>query len=131
MTSTRKLLMSTQKLSRREFLSEVLEALDGMEKKELVTGQLFLEDGGCCAFGAWILHRLGGKDAYASFVTDYGDRYETLAESFGVHLRFVSELYGTNDQLGSPSTGAGEIPAERWARMRKWVERELKWMKTQ
>lgn len=95
-------------------LEELLEALDAMPVKELISGDLITEDGYCCTVGALLLHR-EVPDAGR-----YHERNEELADELDVSEPLIQEIEWENDE------GAlRETPSMRWARMRAWVARQI------
>lgn len=103
-------------------LRELAAALDAMPEKRLVKNQLQTKDGDCCTLGC--LAAVKGKD-----FTEYEDADEydlqelnpELAEAFNVAECLVQEIEWENDSLGNYET-----PEKRWARMRAWVDDNLK-----
>ena len=102
-------------------LRELAAALDAMPEKRLVPGQLQRKDGDCCALGCLAMAK--GKD-----LTEHEDSHDCdlrelnpeLAETFDVAECLIQEVEYENDE------GAWkETPEQRWARMRRWVEKNL------
>lgn len=99
------------------FLREMLAALDAMPQKELIIGELVTASGACCALGAVAVAR--GID-----VSDLKPEYEpeAVAARFGVAEAFSREVQYENDE----AMWVRETPAERWARMRRWVAEQIR-----
>ncbi|PTQ70398.1 hypothetical protein [Pseudomonas sp. GV071] len=109
------------------FLRELAEALDAMPVKRLITEEL-KADGEFCTLGA-----LGNARGLDMSVIDPDDT-ETVAFKFGIARAMACEIVFENDDSSSVriinddgSIGwRRERPEERWVRMRKWVERNIK-----
>jgi len=97
------------------FLKEMLAALDALPEKRLVRGELEA-DGAVCAIGS--VGKARGVDM--SKIDPY-DR-ETVAVTFGVAEALAAEVMDVNDEQG----GYRETPEARYARVRRWVEEQLK-----
>ena len=93
------------------FLLELIDALDAMPKKELISKQLVTLSGGFCALGA-----VGAKRQIDLSSLDPEDT-ETVAETFGIAEAMVREIVHHNDEvyLGN------ETPQDRWKSMRAWA----------
>lgn len=108
-----------------EFLRELRDALDAMPVKELIAGELVGDDGACCAIGCIALARgldvsdLDPEDAEA--VGKAFDIAEPLAREI-VYENDEYEIYGEFPKFERLE----ESPAERWQRMRKWVDGHIK-----
>jgi hypothetical protein len=94
-------------------LREMAAALDAMPVRELVAGEIVRDEGHVCALGAVALAR--GLDVSQLDPTD-GDE---VGKTFGVASCLVREIAYENDE------GGNETPAQRWKRMRAWVEENL------
>lgn len=98
------------------FLLEMLAALDALPEKKLVAHDLETEDGCVCALGA-VGKRRGGDlnklDPYDM---------ETIAGRFGIADAMAKEIVYENDEGGA----ASEAPEARYARVRKWIESEIR-----
>ncbi len=97
------------------FLREMAAALDAMPVKELITDEVVRDDSGVCAIGSVALAR--GLDVSTLDVYDGDD----VAKRFGIARALACEIEYENDECGKQ----GETPAERWTRMRRWVEANL------
>ena len=95
-------------------LREMLMALDAMPAKRLISRDL-IKEGEVCALGAVAAAR--GLDVSA---LDPEDR-DTVAAVFNIAPALAAEIVYENDE-----TWAGEMPEERYARMRAWVVANLK-----
>jgi hypothetical protein len=93
------------------FLRKLRAALDAMPTKRLIAQELADANGDVCAMGA--------VDPNARI--DPYDR-EAVAKHFGIAPAMAAEIAYENDEgkLFGPET-----PEERWARMRRWVERQI------
>lgn len=103
------------------FLFEMLEALDAMPEKRLISRDLCApafvppQCGGVCAIGS-----VGVKRGVEMTALDPDD-YDRIASTFGVASPLVQEIEWMNDE------GAWiETPEQRWIRMREWVVQNLK-----
>ncbi len=118
------------------FLRDMAAALDAMLVKELIAEELVTEEGDCCAIGAVCLAR--GIDTSKIDYEEYGqvaaavDIATPLAreieyENDADYAKF--EMKPDADKLPHWSRNRyiriAETPAERWQRMRKWVERHI------
>jgi hypothetical protein len=97
------------------FLREMIAALDAMPEKKLARSVLVGAEGEVCAMGCVLKAR--GTD-----VTNVDpEEYETVAEVTGLAEAMVREIAYENDE-GSWR----ETDEQRWTRMRKWAEKEIK-----
>ncbi len=96
------------------FLGEMLTALDALPEPKLVAMELEA-DGQVCAIGS--VGRMRGVDM--SKIDP--EEYSQVASAFGINEKLAQEIMWMNDDAGSWK----ETPEERFARMRKWVERHL------
>jgi len=103
------------------FLREMAAALDAMPEKVLIAHEI-VADGDACAIGAVALSR--GMDVSDLHENDPDE----VARRFGIARALVCEIAYENDE-GGPWLRS-EAPAERWKRMRRWVEAHLKGDKT-
>lgn len=107
------------------FLREMAVALDAMPVKELVADEVVRDSEHVCAMGAVALAR--GLD-----VSELDpDDSDTVAAKFGIARALACEIAYENDEHrrlyeraadGSWKRPPDETPAERWQRMRKWVD---------
>lgn len=98
------------------FLREMAAALDAMPVKELVDDVIVRDNEHVCAIGAVALARkidVSELDVY--------DRH-AVAKTFGIAPALAAEIAFENDD----DFGYGDrSPAERWTRMRRWVDAHL------
>lgn len=111
------------------FLREMASALDAMPVKELVAEDIVRDSEHVCAMGAVALARK--LDVSKLDVDDPG----MVADTFGIARALACEIAYENDENAplyapGPPGPAGEwkpeTPAQRWQRMRKWVDACLK-----
>lgn len=93
-------------------LREMLEALDAMPTKRLISGELE-KDGEHCALGA-----VGAKRGMDMSDID-PDEYEQVASRFGIAEALAREIEYINDDW------AHETPERRWVRVHKWVAENI------
>lgn len=125
------------------FFRELLAALDAMSVKELhaetfdegpVSGGDEIVDGGVCALGA--LARAKGIDITDADPED-DQAAEELAIKFDIADCLAREVIWANDEwnigyrkvrnyTGEHMGFRADTPAERWRRMREWVEDQIK-----
>jgi hypothetical protein len=111
-------------------LIELRDALDAMPNKRLVADNL-QSDGDFCALGV-----LGAKRGIDMTDIDPGCA-ETVASVFGIADAMAREIVYENDEWGGDfqmqADGSyqyvKESPEHRWARMRNWVESNIKQVK--
>lgn len=96
------------------FLRELIEALDALPKKELITDILEC-DGEVCALGA-----VGIKRKLDMSNLDVHDP-DTLGGAFGIAYQMVQEIEWVNDDAGYEDTNAA-----RWQRVRDWAASKVK-----
>jgi hypothetical protein len=90
------------------FLRELIQALDAMPEKKLISHEL-IENGQVCAIGAVGMARglnLNELDPYD---------YDIIADTFGIAHQLVREIEWENDENG------GSTPERRWEKMREWA----------
>lgn len=97
------------------FLRELAAAMDAMPEKVLISGELVNTDGDCCTIG--VVCKARGVDVSQ---IDY-EVPEQVGAAVGVARQLAAEIEWMNDDYGSWD----ETPAERWTRMRKWVESKI------
>jgi hypothetical protein len=106
-----------------KMLRELRDALDAMPTKELVPGVLQTKAGECCALGC--LAAAKGKDLTEYELFDPYDLSElnaSLAKDFDVAECLVREVEYMNDE----GYYGKETPQQRWERMRRWVDKQIK-----
>jgi hypothetical protein len=96
------------------FLKDLIEALDAMPEKRLIKHSL-QENGEVCAIGA-----LGLKRGVDMANLDPEDP-EQVGHAFGISSMLASEIVYENDEKNYRQT-----PEERWLRMRKWADENIK-----
>jgi hypothetical protein len=105
-----------------DFLREMLAALDALPEKKLITREFQDKNGCVCALGAVAKARgvempeLDPDDEDPDFVS-YQAKHK-----LNVTRALASEVMWHNDEVGSRK----ETPEERWVRVRKWIEKEIK-----
>ena len=98
------------------FLRELLDALDAMPVKELITGELE-RDGSYCALGVVGARR--GLDLKAIEADDPED----VAKHFKIARALVAEIEFENDE----GAWRYDIPPEKhWTRIRRWTAENIK-----
>lgn len=97
------------------FLKEMLDALDALPEKRLVSNELIAE-GEVCAIGAVGLKR--NVDLAALDPEDY----ICIANTFGIARTMAQEIMYMNDTYFYYK----ETPEHRWQRMRDWVASKIK-----
>lgn len=98
------------------FFRGLVEALDSMPNKRLVYGDLETPDGDVCALGAKARHQSASLDPNDT------ENYEKLGATFDIAPRLTQEVMYENDEGSRPS----ETPEQRWTRMRKWAEDQIR-----
>ncbi|MBH8611161.1 hypothetical protein I4N56_009575 [Pseudomonas mohnii] len=97
------------------FLLELRDALDAMPVKRLIADSLVAE-GEFCTIGV-----VGAKRGVDMAALDQDDR-EAVGEAFGISPAMASEIVFMNDE----GSWQAETPEQRWVRMRKWVESNIR-----
>src|SRR5688572_2055589 len=95
------------------FLRELAEAMDAMPVKELIADNL-QKDGSYCALGV-----VGAKRGLDMSKLDPDDA-EAVSETFNIARALAKEIVWINDDEFAYDDI--ETPAQRWSRVRKWVE---------
>jgi hypothetical protein len=98
-----------------KFLIELAEAMDAMPVKELIAHEL-VEQGSYCALGV-----VGKKRGIDIESIDPEDS-QTVAQQFGISNAMAQEIVFMNDE----AEWREETPKQRWARMRHWVDTNIK-----
>lgn len=99
------------------FLAEMAAVLDAMPVKELIAGDVVRDDGHVCAIGAVALAR---KVDITTLDIEDG---EAVGKVFGVASSLAREIaFNNDDDFGLEGN---ETPAQRWKRMRSWVDAQL------
>jgi hypothetical protein len=105
------------------FLREMAAAMDAMPVKELIAAKLVDDGGGVCAIGTVCQAR--GLDVSD---VDYHDS-ESVGKAVGIARAMAAEIEYENDECAPyrwREKREPETPAERWRRMRKWVDENIK-----
>lgn len=97
------------------FLKEMLTALDALPVKELVAWELE-KDGSVCAIGAV------GKARGIDMAKLNPEDADTVSGTFGIAPAMAREIAYENDEANYKP----ETPAERYQRVRLWIESEIK-----
>lgn len=97
------------------FFRELIAALDAMPVKELISDHLQSQDGYVCAIGA-----VGAARGVDMSSIDAHDSLQ-VSGALGIADCMAREIVYENDDCG----GNRETPAQRWARMRLWAQRQL------
>jgi hypothetical protein len=97
------------------FLRELAEALDAMPVKALIKEELVAADGAVCTIGAVAIAR---KMDVTEIDVENG---EAVGEAFNISAPMAREIEWWNDDAGPDN----ETSAERWTRMRKWVDSQI------
>lgn len=100
----------------RALLTELAEALDAMPVKELIADEL-QADGAYCALGV-----VGSKRGVNLSEIDPHNA-EQVAKTFDIAECLAREIVWVNDD--DFSYGDKETPAQRWSRVRAWVQQAL------
>lgn len=99
------------------FLSELAAALDAMPVKELVADHIVRDDQHVCAIGSVALARqmsVADLDVYDQ---------DEVAKRFGIARCLAAEIAFENDD--DFQRVDDETPAQRWQRMRRWVDEQI------
>lgn len=105
-----------------KFLRELLAALDALPEKKLIDYNL-QRDGSFCALGAVVHARGMEMPAEPSDPEDDGGYIaRTLAHKLGIAEMMAQEIVYMNDEV----IWREETPEQRFVRMRKWIEGEIK-----
>lgn len=95
---------------------ELAAAMDAMPEKALIADSLVDADGDFCALG--VVGKARGVDVTKLDAEDPAG----VGEAFDIASCLAQEIVYMNDEWGS----CHETPAERWARMRRWVASQIK-----
>lgn len=97
-----------------EFLRELVDALDAMPEKKLISEDL-IREGAVCAIGS-----VGVKRGVDMTAIDPHD-YDVIAGKFGIAHQLVQEIEWMNDEGQWNAT-----PESRWSYMRAWAVSQIK-----
>ena len=100
-----------------KFLRELIETLDAMPKKELVSGEFVTEEGECCALGSVAIRREWEDPEFIN-----SENHGRLGKDFDIAPCLVAEVEYINDD----EDYWRESPSERWSRVRRWAVQQLK-----
>ncbi len=98
------------------FLKELAKAMDEMPEKKLITDELINSKGEMCTIG--VVCKLRGLDVSGIDVYD-SNRVGSLVD---IASSMAAEIEYENDECGY----VHETPEQRWVRMRKWVQENIK-----
>jgi hypothetical protein len=98
------------------FLRELLAAMDAMPVKALIANDLINDQGDCCTIG--VVCKARGLDVKW---VDVGDP-ASVAKVVDIAKPLAAEIEYENDE----GSYRNETPEERWERMRRWVEKQIK-----
>lgn len=98
------------------FLLELAKAMDEMPEKRLVSHELITTSGEVCAIG--VVCKARGIDVSGVDV----DEPDRVGKLVGISRSMAAEIEYENDE----SSPRNETPEERWVRMRKWVEENIR-----
>jgi hypothetical protein len=120
------------------FLRELAAELDAMPVKELIANELINNEGQCCTIG--VVCKARGVDVSK---IDY-ESWEDVGAAVNIAGPLAAEIEYENDEIGErwvrvevpkppdqqwhpgfQHRRVEETPAERWQRMRKWVDKHL------
>jgi hypothetical protein len=101
------------------FFRGLVAALDALPEKRLIEGALQTH-GGVCALGALGRARRVDMDEVDRIMRQ--DDYDGLGQAFDIAPGLAQETMYVNDEQGRGI----ETPEERWTRVRKWAESQIK-----
>jgi hypothetical protein len=113
------------------FLREMAVALDAMPVKELISGEVVRDEQRVCAIGAVAVARkidVSVLDIYDG--EDVGNAMG-IARALACEIAYENDECGRRQEIEGPSRHAWgpetrpESPAERWTRMRRWIESQI------
>lgn len=99
-----------------KFLIELAKAMDQIPEKRLIRSELISESGQVCTIGT--VCKLRGLDVSNIDVYDPKE----VGDLVGIASQMAAEIEFENDEAG----GSLETPEDRWIRMRKWVNENLR-----
>ena len=102
-----------------DFLKELAKAMDEMPEKRLIKNELISENGEVCAIGVVCKSR-GLKVGHV----ELEDPAE-VGSLVGISMALAAEIEYLNDEFDYYRV-VKETPEERWIRMRKWVDGQIK-----
>lgn len=98
-----------------KFLREMLGALDEMEDKRLIKGDLISREGVCAMGSVGLLRNV--EDLIAIESTDP----DAVGAFFGIARSLAAEIAFMNDE----GECGPETPEQRWQRMRQWTANQI------
>lgn len=101
------------------FLKEMLVALDSLPEKRLIAEKLE-HNGDVCGIGAVGRARGINMDRLDPYDQDY------LAQVFGIAPALAAEIFWVNDEMVFYERFYKRTPEERFERVRKWVEKQIR-----
>ena len=101
------------------FLRELAAEMDKMPVKELIAEELVRPDGQCCTIG--VVCKSRGLDVAK---IDVGEP-DQVSAAVGIASCLAAEIENENDDGFWHYERNTETPAERWVRMRKWVDQRI------
>ncbi len=104
------------------FFREMLAALDAMPEKKLIAGSLVDSNGCACALG--VVAKARGLDVSEFIPGDDEDPDAHEGDGFG-WLLGIADAMGCEIMYHNDEGRFDETPEQRFARMRRWVERQL------
>jgi hypothetical protein len=102
------------------FLQELVAVMDAMPEKRLA-GDEWIDGENVCALGA-VAHHRGLRERFAALDPDDDSSPIKAAHMLGIAQSMAREIVSVNDECGPRS----ESDEARWARVRHWVQSELK-----
>lgn len=103
-----------------QFLKELAVAMDAMPVKRLIEGELIDKNGECCTIG--VVCKARGIDVKGVDVYDPS----RVGGIIGIATSMAAEIAFENDEKDSYYVCNNETPEQRWARMRKWVQEQIR-----
>jgi len=101
------------------FLRELAAEMDKMPVKELIAEELVRPDGACCTIG--VVCKARGLDVAKIDV----DEPDQVSAAVGIASCLAAEIEHENDDGFWHYERTKESDAERWVRMRAWVEKRI------
>lgn len=106
------------------FLREMAAAMDAMDERVLIEGELVNSEGDCCAIGTVCKAR--GTDLSK---VDYDDP-DSVGKAMGIAQSMAAEIVYINDECAKGFTltnglRCDETSESRWLRVRKWIDEQI------